>query len=124
MDPRRRNTLGEKAENRALARLRKAGLRLIKRNFRTRHGEIDLVMQDGNCLVFVEVRYRSRTTFAPAAISVDRRKQNKLIRAAEAFIVWHMRWQHCPTRFDVVAMNRTPNGELNVEWLQDAFRPE
>jgi len=58
---------GRAAEDHALATLQNAGLRLLQRNFRCRFGEIDLIMRDGNVLVFVEVRHRSSARFGSAA---------------------------------------------------------
>ncbi len=124
MDARRRDALGKNAERRALARLRRAGLTLVARNFRTRYGEIDLVMQDDACLVFVEVRFRGPTAFGHAAGSVDSGKQRRLVRAADTFLVCQPRWRHHPVRFDVMAMNATDGGALKVDWIRDAFRPD
>jgi putative endonuclease len=62
--------VGQAAESRAEAFLKTQGLTLVARNWRCRFGEIDLVMQDGSTLVFVEVRLRSRSDFGGAAASV------------------------------------------------------
>ena len=106
---------GRDAEDVALARLRRRGLRLLERNYRTRRGEIDLVMRDGDTIVFVEVRYRGDASHGSAAETVDRRKRAKLIAAAQ-FYLQQKRWRHA-CRFDVVALQ----GE-RLEWLRDAFR--
>ena len=58
----------------------------MTRNFRCRFGEIDLVMLDADCLVFIEVRYRKSGSFATAAESVDRRKQRKLALTGAFFL--------------------------------------
>lgn len=99
------------------------GLRPVTRNYRCRLGEIDLIMRDGECLVFVEVRYRRKNPYANAAMSVDRRKQQKLLRTA-AMYVSGKRFRNPPKmRFDVVGIDRSKRGELRVNWLKDAFRP-
>lgn len=113
---------GERYEQLALARLLEAGLRLVARNFRCRLGELDLVMQDGDCLVFVEVRYRKPGRYASAAESVDGRKQRKLQKAALFFLGRHPAWRNHAVRFDVVACDGTGDG-LRLKWLKDAFRP-
>lgn len=117
-------TLGLNAENRAFDYLKREGLEPVQRNFRCRLGEIDLVMHDGDCLVFVEVRYRKRNRFASAAMSIDRHKQRRLGMAAAAFLAASSRYQGCKTRFDVVAFDSTASDRCRLQWLKDAFRPE
>ena len=109
---------GDAAEDRALAHLESAGLRLVARNYRTPGrggGEIDLVMRDRDgTLVFVEVRRRANAGFGGAAASVGGIKQRRIVFAARHFL---MRMpQQPPCRFDVVAVQA---GE--IEWLRFAF---
>jgi putative endonuclease len=92
------------------------GLRLVDRNFRCRRGEIDLVMCDGDCLVFVEVRYRSSARFGTPAETVDRRKRGRLLAAARYYLQRSSSDLAC--RFDVLAIT----GGQPIEWLKDAFR--
>ena len=112
---------GDAAEDEALAWLQERGLRLLQRNYRTPGrggGEIDLVMQaaDGT-VVFVEVRQRSQRDFGGAAASVGAVKRQRLVRAAQHYL---LRWQRLPpTRFDVVAFE--PDGPV---WLQAAFNAD
>ncbi len=108
--------LGMQGEQRAERLLRDAGLQLIARNYRCRHGEIDLVMRQGNTLVFVEVRRRSHTGFGGAAASVDLRKQKRLIAAARHYLAGRG-GEPPPCRFDVVAIE----GAGVPQWLPDAF---
>ena len=111
---------GAWAEELACRFLSRHGLALAARNFRCRRGEIDLVMQDSDTLVFVEVRYRGRSDFGTPAESVNEVKQRKLIAAAELYLVRHRR-QTPPCRFDVVSI--TPcEGRAKIEWIRDAFR--
>ena len=116
--------IGSRWEKLALEHLSSSGLKLITRNFRCRLGEIDLVMQDLDCLVFVEVRYRKANRFASAACSVDSHKQRKLVRAAAVFLSRHPQYCEQAVRFDVVAFDAVPNERCTLQWLQDAFRPE
>ncbi len=116
--------VGAHWENQALEHLSSSGLKLLCENFRCRMGEIDLVMLDQDCLVFVEVRYRKSNRFASAACSVDRHKQRKLARAAAMFLGRHPQYCNHVVRFDVVAFDATPNDQCTLQWLRDAFRPE
>lgn len=110
---------GKRAEDFALTYLTEQGLRLITRNFSCRMGEIDLIMADGNDLIFVEVRYRKNAHFGSALESIDQKKQLRLIRCASYYLTTHRVNQ--PTRFDVIALS-PDNGQLAVQWITDAFQ--
>jgi len=92
-------------------------------NFRTRLGEIDLIMRDGYCLVFVEVRYRANNDFSRAGLTVDIHKQRKLIRTAAVFLASCEQFANSICRFDVVAIDADKQGNTSIEWIQDAFTP-
>ena len=115
--------VGADAEQQALHHLLRQGLALVSQNFRTRLGEIDLIMQDGSCLVFVEVRYRTSNDFSRAGFTVDIHKQRKLIRTAAVFLASRERYANSVCRFDVVAIDAEKHGETSIEWIQDAFVP-
>ena len=117
MDP--RHGKGRHAEDLACDYLERQGLRVVERNYRCKAGELDLVMQHGDVLVFVEVRYRRSPRFGGAAASVDRRKQAKLITAALHFM--QARRIKRPARFDVVGITPGPERDT-VEWIPDAFQ--
>jgi putative endonuclease len=121
----RRDTraVGTTAELAALSFLTGKGLHCIRRNFRCRHGEIDLVMQDGDCLVFIEVRYRSSVRFTHAGLTVDSHKQRRIIRTAALFLAGQARFARSTVRFDVIAIHGGDRDENTVEWIRDAFRP-
>ena len=116
-------TLGNDAEQLAFQFLRRQGLKPVSRNFRCRLGEIDLIMLAGECLVFIEVRYRAPNRFARATLTVDRRKQHKLAKAAAMFLALSPFYQRHCTRFDVVGVDRDVDNRVSIEWLADAFRP-
>jgi putative endonuclease len=99
------------------------GLKLLVRNFHCRYGEIDLIMQDGAAIVFVEVRFRKHGRFASAAASVDARKQGKLLRTAAHYLRKHPQFRNAPARFDVVALDGPTPQHFTLQWLRDAFRP-
>jgi putative endonuclease len=111
-----RTLLGRSAESHAEAFLKSRGLQLVARNWRCRFGEIDLVMQDGATLVFIEVRLRSRSDFGGAAASVTRAKQKKLLATARQYLAGLPAVPPC--RFDVIAMT---DKAAEPEWLQNAF---
>ena len=114
---------GRKAEQQALKFLRANGLVAVAKNFRCRFGEVDHIMCAGNCLVFVEVRYRASSRFVSAACSVDRHKQKKLVRTAASFLSQHAEYRNHNVRFDVLAFDKAPEQECELQWIKDAFRP-
>lgn len=95
-------------------------MQLITRNFRCRLGEIDLIMQHENELVFVEVRYRQSNDFGGAKGSIDRRKQQKIARTASYYLLQHSLFDDTACRFDVMIVNSVKS--KRIEWIQDAFR--
>lgn len=116
-----RRKLGDRGERRAEDWLVKQGLRRVERNWSCRHGEIDLVMRDGEALVFVEVRLRSPRGYASGAQSVNWHKQRRLAQAASMYLVKHPAFHTCPCRFDVIGISG-PAGEL--EWIRNAFETD
>ena len=96
--------IGQWAEDYALEYLQTQNLQLIQRNFHSRYGEIDLIMQDGNCLCFIEVRARVETSWASAEESVDLRKQEKTVQTAQIFLQKSPELEHLDCRFDVFAL--------------------
>ena len=116
-------TVGSDAEELAAKFLRRQGLVPVTRNFRCRLGEIDLIMRNANCLVFIEVRYRSSNRFSRAGQTVDLHKQRKLIRTAALFLAKREQFANSLVRFDVVAIDADDSGNETIEWIKDAFRP-
>jgi putative endonuclease len=114
---------GDDAERLAEDFLGKQGLKLVERNYRCRFGEVDLVMQHGATLVFVEVRLRKHggrhggNDFGGAAASITAGKQRRLIAAAQHYLAG--RKELPPCRFDAVLLNQL--SEEGIEWIQDAF---
>ena len=114
----RRSIAGEEKERLACAYLENNGLRLLKRNYRCRRGEIDLVMRDASTLVFVEVRFRASTRFGTPAETVDIHKQRRLAATAAHYLQHHP--SNLPCRFDVIAFS----GEDHIDWVRSAFNVE
>jgi len=105
---------GAQAEQQAAQYLRQQGLKPVAQNYRGRFGEIDLIMQDGATLVFIEVRLRRNADFGGAAASIDARKQQRIIRTAQQYLANLA--QLPPCRFDAVLLD--DNG---IQWLKNAF---
>ena len=107
---------GNAAEALACRWLQAQGLTLKEQNYRCKSGEIDLIMQDGETLVFVEVRYRSHAGFGSAIDSVTHAKQQKLQRAAEHYL---QRLKHTPAcRFDMIGIDR----DHRIQWIRNALQ--
>ena len=111
---------GDSAERVAENYLGGQGLTLVARNYRCRYGEIDLVMQEQDTLVFVEVRLRQtrgERDFGGAAASIGPRKQARIIASAQHYLAGMK--QLPPCRFDAVLLNQLT--EVRIEWIRDAF---
>lgn len=108
---------GALAEQWATQYLQRQGLKPVAQNYRSRFGEIDLIMQDGATLVFIEVRLRRHATFGGAAASIDAHKQQRIIRTAQQYLASLARTPPC--RFDAVLMDDVQG--RNMQWLKNAF---
>jgi len=87
----------------AAAYLERKGYHILERNYRTRHGEIDLIAQREGIVVFVEVKTARNLSFGPPQCWVNFRKRDHLIRAAEAYLMGKSAGEdNC--RFDVIAI--------------------
>ena len=120
----RRKARGDQAEAAAEQWLGRKGLNLVVRNYRCRQGEIDLVMLDQDCLVFIEVRWRQHQSHGGALASVDHHKQQRLIQAARHFLASHPAHQQRPCRFDVIGMEPDNGDSVSYQWIQNAFYSE
>ena len=110
------NRTGVRAEELCAELLFKAGLRVLARNWRCRHGEIDLVAEESGTLVFAEVRYRSDERFGGAGESVTAAKQARLIAAARLYL---MRRPDAECRFDVLLLDSLE--AQRIHWIRNAF---
>lgn len=112
--------IGDRAEQCAETHLRQHGLKTVTKNFNCKGGEVDLIMRHGDCLVFVEVRYRKRVDFGQGSDTVDYRKQQKIITAARRYLQQHKLTDKQACRFDVVSLS----GDLQqptIDWIENAF---
>jgi putative endonuclease len=119
-----RQHLGRTGEDLALAHLERLGYALVARNHRTRWGEIDLVVHDGQTLVFVEVKTRRATGSGPAPWeALHERKRAQVRRMAAAFLAEvDDRPRAVDLRFDAVGVVIDPRGRLvALDHLEGAF---
>ncbi|MBA2653974.1 MAG: YraN family protein [Gammaproteobacteria bacterium] len=112
---------GLKAQNMARAYLQKKGYRLVKENFRTKAGEIDLIMETPNTLVFVEVRFRKSTLYASSCESITYTKRKRIITTASIYQQKNPTCKEC--RFDVIAINSHSDID-EIDWIPAAFHVE
>lgn len=110
--------LGQDAEQKALNYLEKQGLKLIKRNYYCRLGEIDLIMNDHTHLVFIEVRLRTNTAFGGGLASITYAKRQKIIKTTSHYLLSHKIKEQQAIRFDVVSLDGKSN---DLIWVKDAF---
>ena len=114
-----RRSLGASGEDVAWEHLRRAGYALVAKNFRSRFGELDLVVEKDGVVVFVEVRSKRGDRYGSAFESVDWRKQRQIGRMAAEFLA-RRRWTGRRTRFDVVAVE-WQDAEARIDHLESAF---
>ena len=110
-----RGVAGARAETLAAAFLVARGLAIVERNFHCRRGEIDIIARDGEMLVFVEVRLRSRRDFGGAAESITPVKRARIAAAASFYLGRLARTPPC--RVDAVLLDALDSGR--IEWLRD-----
>ena len=111
---------GAHGEAVASAALVRRGYRIVERNYRTRWGELDVVAYDGDTLVFVEVKARRGAQFGEPAFAVDRRKQRRLVRLAQQYLL-RRRLGEPLCRFDIVVVDERPEGPPRVDVITNAF---
>lgn len=113
-----RASQGRLAEEQAFQYLLNQGLTLVEKNYRSRYGEIDLIMQNRDTLVFVEVRYRRNNAFGGAIASIDYHKQQRIKKTALHYMQQHNSKKS--GRFDVIAISDA-NPANHIDWISNAF---
>jgi putative endonuclease len=106
---------GECAEQQAQKFLISKGLKPVCRNFRCKHGELDLIMTDNKTLVIIEVRFRKTNKYGSALESITYTKQSRIIAATHIYLST-LKMDN-PIRFDVIAIS----GNGDIDWIQNAF---
>jgi putative endonuclease len=118
---------GQHAENACCEYLKQQGLKLIARNYRGHRGEIDIIMQDSNTLVFIEVRFRKNNLYGDGLESVTTKKQQRILNTAEEYLQNETKLKNA--RIDVVAMSQNLQNKHNddsevdysFDWIKNAF---
>ncbi len=118
-----RKLLGDRGERAAVKFLKKQGYRILAKQHRNTFGEIDIIAQDGPTTVFVEVKTRTSDKDGQPFEAVDRRRQERLVRAGLAWLKKHNRLE-LPARFDIISILWPEDGtEPKLSHYQNAFEP-
>lgn len=116
-----RKLMGQVAEEAAVNYLKHQGYQILERNYRSSLGEIDIIAQDRDTLVFIEVRSRQGTRFGLPQETVNLAKQQKVKRMAAQYLKAKNAWKKV-CRFDVVGILFNEEGEVkSLELIRDAF---
>lgn len=114
----RKGAKGEQAAERFLSR---RGHKLLARNFASRHGEIDLIFRDRDCMVFVEVKTRTGESWSRPAAAVDAGKRKNICKTALDYLK-KLHFPHCQIRFDIVEVILDDEERVDeVRHLPNAF---
>ena len=116
-----RQQSGRRAEELAAEFLRAQGFEILQRNYLRRLGELDVIARRADLLVIAEVRTRSSAAYGGAAASVDRRKQQRITRAAGALLQQRAELARLAVRFDVIVVSDPHGAAPRIEWIQHAF---
>jgi putative endonuclease len=116
-----RQQSGRRAEELAAEFLRAQGFEILQRNYLRRLGELDVIARRADLLVIAEVRTRSSAAFGGAAASVDRRKQQRITRAATALLQQRTDLARLAVRLDVIVVSDPHGAAPRIEWIQHAF---
>ncbi len=108
------NLIGKKGEDLACEFLKKQGFTIIDRNFHSRYGEIDIIAENKQYIIFVEVKLRSRYSLVLAQESVDLSKQKKILKTACEYLQKNIIEKQ--PRFDVIAINSN-----DINYIENAF---
>ncbi|WP_446727610.1 YraN family protein [Pseudoalteromonas sp. S16_S37] len=109
---------GEHYERLAKSYLQKQGLNYVQSNYYCSYGEIDLIMRDGNCWVFVEVKYRTSHRFGGALAALGQAKQQKLKRSIYHYL-GAQQLHNVPVRVDFIAIEG--KNPPNIQWIKSVF---
>ena len=113
--------MGDWAEKLACDWLQSRKLILIEHNFHSRYGEIDLIMKDRDCLVFVEVKYRKNTIYGSAEDSITKKKFDRMVATAEKYLLTKGYSINTEVRFDAMAISPSKESDLHctINWIKN-----
>ena len=115
------NDFGFWGEEKAAQYLEQKGWKILRRNWKCGHRDIDIVASDGKEVIIVEVKTRRESCILEPERAVDRKKIKSLTIAANSFV--HKEQIDLPLRFDIVAVTRHENDECTINHIEDAFLP-
>ena len=110
--------LGQKGERMAEQFLSEKGCKIIQRNYRHKRSEVDLIIKDGQFLVFAEVKTRKSIAYGNPEEAVSEKKAQKIIEAADEYIL-EKKWKG-PIRFDIMSIIISGD-KTEIKWFKDAF---
>ncbi len=112
-------SLGERGEDYASIFLKNSGYKIMKKNFRYKTGELDIIALEGETIVFVEVKTRSGSQFGEPEESIDNWKVNKIKKTAAYYLLIND-FENIETRFDVISL-RLLGDSMTINHIKDAF---
>ncbi len=115
---------GHLGEDLAVKHLLNQSYQIIERNFHICGGEIDIIAQDGNELVFAEVKLRNQGTIDEALLSITRSKQKKIIKTALQYIATHEEAETLYSRFDIIIILKEKDQHYHITHFKNAFEGE
>lgn len=115
------NELGKWGEDVAARYLENKGYRILERDWKDKHKDLDIVAVDNGCLVIVEVKTRRQNTLVAPELAVDYRKIKNITLATNKYV--KLNCIDLPIRFDIVAITGTNDENCSVEHIEDAFLP-
>ena len=114
--------LGSLAEDLALNYLINKGYKPLAKNFFCKYGEIDLIMQKNNIIVFIEVRCKTANSLYTPLESITKAKTIKIKKTADAFLAKNNKLSESLCRFDIISISHNGNkDEFSIDWITDAF---
>jgi putative endonuclease len=117
----RSHDLGKRGEDFAKGYLKSLGYSILETNYRSKRGEIDIVAEEKGDICFIEVKTREEGEAWDAFAAVDRRKQRRMIRTAQTYLLEHFKTVDVAARFDVLAVYQSVDGNLKADLLRNAF---
>lgn len=118
-----KSNTGSLGEDSAVKYLKKNGFKIVERNFSSKSGEIDIIATDGEVLVFVEVKTRGSVSHGRASEAVDSRKQKRIIKTTQLYLVKKYGNNPPEVRFDIVEVYHN-EGVFDCELIEDAFQAD
>lgn len=119
MESSNKKQVGNNGEQRAAKFLEQAGYEVLERNYRSRYGEVDIIVCRKETVVFVEVKTWPRGEFFSLAQAVDERKQKRIIKTAKCFLAEHRQYNEYYVRFDLIALDMP--GYDEIYHIENAF---